>query len=415
MRIYNQFLFGFFVALLISPISFSYPQQSGAPSNEQQMQQMLDMIKGMSKGGGKGKGLDEKTERQLEQLFKGMDQKMDKRRAAETNKEQQHFEAATVGHGTALLQVGAQQYQLTITTCTSWGSESGRFTIEARQPPVKGAGILRIGRGAQGVGTLNFERGRDVYYVEGSQSLLLKGKSLEWKGTALGPPNNSPQPLTVRLTCGKEMVDYGTSPGPKQKAADNVLTLRLGKETHAFEAGHCSTEARRWGNLVVEADVTATGVFRERPAIIFLSKSHPVGSDRQFTNMELLLGQLSAERQTLPPGEVQEQLRKRVEAYQREAMAAVQKKYPPEMFNSVPPEKLPEVLDAQNREMEKVQEQVDAMRYPSARSPGTIMIQGQDISFRGPKFHTNDVRRAPEFRELSGDPELEVTCQKTDE
>ncbi len=376
------------------------------------MQQALDMIKGMSKGSGQGKGMDEKTQKQLENMFKGMGQKMDKRQAAQTKKEQQQFDAATVGHGTALLQIGGKDYQLTMTTCTSWGPESGRFTIEARQPPVKGAGILRIGRGTQGVGTLNFESGRDVYYVEGSQALLLKGKSLEWKGTVLGPPNNSPQPLTIRLTCGEEMVDYAASPELKQTAEDNVLTLRLGKEAYTFEAGYCSAEAKKASNLVMEADVTATGDFRGRPAVILLSKSHPAGSDRQFTNMELLLGELSAEQGILPSGEVQEQLGKRVEAYQREAMTAVQKKYPPEMFNSVPPEKLPEIFEAQGREMDAVQAQVDEMRFPSARSHGTITIQEHTIFFRGPKFHTNDARRAPEFQELSGDPELEITCQK---
>ena len=400
------------VTLLIGAITLGFVESGGAQPQEEKMQNMLDVIKGMSQGGGKGKGLDEKTERQLEQLFKGMDQKKEKRQAVQTKKEQQQLEAATVGHGNALLQVGKQEYQLTMITCTSWGPTSGRFMIEARQPPIKGPGILKISRGAQGVGTLQFEIGRDIYYVEGSQSLLLKGKSLEWKGTALGPPDNSPQPLAVRLTCGAEMKDYAASPGIKQPAANNVLTFQLGKESYAFETGYCSTEARHTGNLVVEADVTATGVFRGRPAIILLSKSHPAGSGRQFINMELLLGKLSAKQRTLPSGELQQQLRKQVAAYQEEAMAAVRKKYPPEMFNSVPPAKLPEVLEAQNREMGAVQKRADEMKFPSARSQGTITVKEEHITFRGPKFHTNDASRAPEFKELSGDPELEVTCKK---
>ncbi len=402
------------MAALLSSMSVSYAERAGKPTQEEQMQQMMDMIKGMSRGDGKGKGLDEKTERQLEQLFKGMGQKMDRRQAAQTKKEQQQFEAETVGHGTALLQVGGKDYQLTMTTCTSWGPESGRFSIEARQPPVKGAGKLRIGRGTQGVGTLSFEKGRDNYYVEGSQALRLKGKSLEWKGTALGAPNNSPQPLTVRLTCGKEMVDYAASLETKQMAADNVLTLRLGEESYPFDAGYCSTEVQNAGNLVVEADVTATGEFRGRPAIIFLSKSHPTGSDRQFTHMELLLGQLSSDQRILPSRNVQKQLGERVEVYQQEAMAAVQKKYPPEIFKSVPPEKLPEILEAQVREMDAVQAQADTMQFPSARSHGTITIQEQSIVFRGPKFHTNDAQEAEEFQELLAEPELTVTCKKTD-
>ena len=87
------------MAVLLSPMNLSYAERAGKSTQEEQMQQMLEMIKGMSQGVGQGKGMDEKTQKQLENMFKDMGQQMDQRQAAQTKKEQEQFEAATVGYG----------------------------------------------------------------------------------------------------------------------------------------------------------------------------------------------------------------------------------------------------------------------------------------------------------------------------
>ena len=143
----------------------------------------------------------------------------------------------------------------------------------------------------------------------------------------------------------------------------------------------------------------ATGTFRGRPAIIFLSKGHAAKEygGEYFQGLDLFLGELSADQRKLPPRQVRGQIQKIGEEYNIKEMTAIQKKYK-EMFKSVPPEKIGEVIEAQSKEMDRLTKKVEAMRYPEASSRGgAITVNGQNVHYRGPKMHTQDVARAAEF------------------
>ena len=443
MNVYKLCRLFLVVVVLVSPMASGYAQGPGGTSNEEQMQQMLDMIKGMSQGSGQGKGMDEKTQKQLENMFKGMGQQMDKRQAAQIQKEQEQFEAATVGHGTAIVEVEGKRYDLTVTKCELWGGGSGKFKIEARQPPAKGSWKLSMGADKTSRVGLTFQAGRRGYWREGggtvdqSSSLVIKDNGLEWNGL-VGEGEN--MPATIQVTCGAEMVNYATPSQSNPASSVNVLTLQMGKEIHTFEAGLCSTEEYRTGNLMVQFEATATGTFRGRPAIILMSKSYPHGSvaaKQTFQDMDLLLGQLTPEQRMLPPLKVMEQLNKKVETFSSTETAAVQKKYQKKIATwqkqfdvempalkkqygkAIPPEKMSalmapfnQLMDAQGKEMDKVQEQAKAMRYPKGRSFGTITVKGQEVHFGGSKLSTQDTHRAPEFKNLPEKTELWVTCGK---
>ena len=235
------------------------------------------------------------------------------------------------------------------------------------------------------------------------------------------------------------MVDYATPSKAQPNLPVNVLTLQTGQETHTFQAEYCSTNEYRDGNLIVEFEATATGTFRGRPAIILLSKSHAAKEygGEYFQNMDLLLGELTPEQRTLSPRKVAEQLRDKVNSFTNREMAAVQKKYEKKIaafqkkFDNempalkkkyganVPQDKVEELMDpfnkmsnAQSAEMNKVQEQAKAMRYPEARSFGAITVTGQEVHFGGSKLSTQDAGRAPEFRNLPEKTELWLTCGK---
>ena len=221
-------------------------------------------------------------------------------------------------------------------------------------------------------------------------------------------------PMKFHLTCGAEELDYEKETKPRPKTPVNILTLALGDESFPFEAGHCSTTEYRTGNLIVEFEATATGMFRGRPAIILLSKSHAAKEygGEYFHKLDLFLGELSADQRSLTSTEVKGQIQKIGQEYSNKEMPAIQKKYK-ELFKSGPPEKIGKVLEAQSKEMDRVAETVEAMRYPSASSGGgTITVRGPDIHYRGPKLATNDAVRAPEFKNLSAIPEVWVTCGK---
>jgi hypothetical protein len=346
----------------------------------------------------------------MENMFKNMSEVGAKQQTAKLKKEQQKFEAATAGHGTAQVVVGGKQYELKMTECKITDRSTGHFTMAARQAPGNDNAELGVGGGHSG-NTIQFSV-KKGFYEAGNPTFQLNGKAMEWEGTVEG--GKGKVPLKFHLTCGAEMVDYATPSKPRPKSSVNNLTLQIGGETFEFDAGHCSTAEYRTGNLIVEFDATATGMFRGRPAIILLSKSHAVVEygGEYFQNLDLFLGELSADQRSLPPREVERQIQQIGQEYSNKEMAAIQKKYK-EMANSVPPEKIGEVIEAQGREMDRVTEKVKTMRYPTATSHyGAITVNGRDIHYRGPKMDTNDAARTPEFKNLSAIPEVWVTCGK---
>ena len=137
------------------------------------------------------------------------------------------------------------------------------------------------------------------------------------------------------------------------------------------------------------------------------------GSAGYFHDLDLLLGELSAEQRRLSPFEVHKQLDKVVETYRQKEHTAHQKKYSKEMFDALPQDKLIETMNASHEEYARFTEKANAMRYPMAESQGgMITINGRDVLFRGPAMSTNDVSSAPEFQDLSSIPEIWVTCNE---
>ena len=394
---------------------------------QQEMQQMMDMLK-------KG-GMDPKQMQQMQDMFKGIQEQGRKQSSKKLKKEQQQFESKTAGHGTAKVEVEGKQYDLKIAKCEITDRNAGLFTIHAQQAPGLDRGDLWVsGGGGPGLrNTVGFSVKRTRYEARENPIFQLNGKALEWEGSVV--KEGKTVPLKFNLTCGAELVDYASPSKPNPKAVVNVLTLQMGKEAHTFEAGLCSTKEYRTGNLIVEFEATATGMFRGRPAMVLLSKSHPAESKGSFQNMDVLLGELTSEQRLLSPLKVQEQLRKKTGIFANTQRAAIKKKYDPKMAayqekfdtempalkekygKQIPPDKMKELMDpfnklsdAQSKEMNEVSKQVKAMRYPAARSFGTITVTGQEIHFGGSKLSTSDATRAPEFKDLPEKTELWVTC-----
>jgi len=397
-------------------------ERGDATSQQQDMKQMMEMLK--------KQGMDEKTQEQMENMFKGMGQKMDKRQAAQTKIEQQQFESATVGHGIAIVEVEGKRYDLTVTKCELWGGGTGKFNIEARQPPVKGAWKLTMGADKRTRVGLTFQAGRKGYWREqaGSpdktSSLRIKENGIQWNGL-VGEGENIP--ATIQVTCGAEMQNYAKPAMSPKNIPPHVLTLSLGDETHPFQIGYCSTKAYRTGNLMVEFDATATGTFRGRPAIILLSKSHSIDDQPgKFEEMTLLLGELTNEQRAFSPWKINQEHNEKINAFSSKANLAIQKKYEKKMAaiqekygKDIPPEKMSEVMDVMNKasdvqgqEMDKVEEQVKAMRFPEARSNGTVSINGKEGLFRGPKFRVLHGKNVSEFKNLEDRPEVQLNCGK---
>ena len=394
--------------LIFGIISNVYADAAGPTAEQQEINRALEMMK--------QQGMDPKQMQQMENMFKNMSEMGAQQKAARASKEQQEFEAATAGYGTARLEVEGKQYELKVTKCEVKDSQKGAFVIKAIQAPGMDKGELSVySDGAKLRSSFDFSMrsATSRYYNVQNPAFEFDGKSLDWQGVV--ESDTGKVPLALNLSCGDEAIYYDKPSRPGPDTPDNTLTLYLGEETFEFEAGRCSLNEYRTGNLMVDFEATAAGTFRGRPAIILLTKSHGVGLEGSgrgyFHNFDLLLGELTAEQRKLSPLDVKKQLTEVVEVYRTRELTAYQNKYSQEMLNALPPEKMMEVLDASQKEMSQFMDRADAMRYPEATSRGgAITINGKNVLFRGPPMDTNDADRAPELRDLSGMPEIWLAC-----
>lgn len=391
--------------LILAGFSVCLPAQAqGTNTDEQELEKVLEMMK--------GQGMDPEQMQQMESLLRNMGEMEAQKKAAQRDKEQRAFEAETAGYGTAKVEVDGRQYELKVTACEVKDSRNGVFRIKARQSPGMDNGDLQIysdGRHLQN--SLAFSAGTAgaKYYGSQNTNFEFDGKALAWQGIVSS--DDVEVPLSLSLRCGKEAVYYDKPSRDRPDTADNVLIFYLGDEAFKFETGLCSLREYRTGNLMVDFEATATGRFRGRPAIVLLTKSHPAEFEGSFHDFDLLLGELSAEQRKLSPFEVQKQLQDAVQSYRNEEIAAYQEKNNKDEWNSLPPDKMIEAMEASHEELSQAMDKADAMTYPEASSDGgAITIDGRDILFRGPAMQSNDADRAPELRNLAAVPEIFVTC-----
>jgi hypothetical protein len=402
MKITRNLSVSMVLILLMGLSGGAYAQRGDPASQQKELQEAMEMMK--------KQGMDAETQKQMEVIFKNMSEQATDQQSAKLKREQQEFKEETAGHGTAQVEVEGKQYELMMTECKITDQKTGRFTISARQAPGNANASLTVnGGGGHAQDTIQFSLANGSYEA-GNPTFQLNGKSMEWQGMVAGIEGDVT--LKFRLTCGAEMVDYVTPSKPNPQSSVNVLTLNMGKETNTFQTGYCSKEEYRTGNLIVEFEAMATGSFRGRPAIIFLSKSHAAAEygGEYFHNLDLFLGELSAEQHNLPPRQVRQQIKNVGQDYNIQEQTAILKKYE-EMLKSAPPEKKGELFEAQNEETKRLNEKVEAMRYPEASSRGgAVTVNGQNVHYRGPKMNTQDAARAAEFQDFSAEPEIWVTC-----
>jgi len=414
MRIAHRLSLTIYFLFLMGFINYVQAEEAGTTAKQQELNQAMEMMK--------KSGMDPEQLQQMENIFKNISDMEAQKKSSKLNAEKQEFEAATAGYGTAQVEVEGKQYALKLQKCEVKDRSAGIFTIHARHAPGADEGELRVrSNGAKFQSYVQFSTKTMTFdtYKSEKPSFTFDGKTLNWEGIVaasnVATSNEEKVPLALNLSCGAEAVYYDKPSRPRTKTPVNVLTLHLGDETHLFEAGHCTTEKYRTGNLMVDFEATATGTFRGRPAIVLLTKSHGVGLEGRhagyFYELDLLLGELSAEQRKLSPLKVQKQLNDVVENYNQKEYAALQKKYSKEMYDNLPPEKLIETMNSSQAEYSRVAEKAKAMHYPKAGSQGgMITINGRDVLFRGPAMSTNDSNRTPEFQDLSSIPEIWVTC-----
>ena len=395
---------------LIAP--FLYIGAAAAQSKEQQeMEQMLEMMK--------ASGVPQQQIDQVENMLKGMVEMEAKQKEAEANKEQEQFASQTVGFGTAVVEAEGRSYQLTVTKCEVRDQSKGVVTILGRQAPgLEGAELSIHSSGNYSASSISFStraKPRKNYHTQKPEFEFGDNK-LSWQGAVQSDSGNE-VPFSLNLECGEEAVFYDTATKATASLSESSAVLYLGDETYQFDAGRCHQEEYRTGNLIVEFEVTATGNFRGRPAVLLMTKSRGApGSEGEgagpFHDFELLLSEVTADQRNLSPLELKPKLRENAESFRNQQMAMHQEKYNEEFWATVAPENFSEAIEKSSSEMDALMEEADAMVVPVALSRGgTISIDGQKAIFRGPAMQSSDADRAPQFNNLDQlEPEAHALC-----
>ena len=201
--------------------------------------------------------------------------------------------------------------------------------------------------------------------------------------------------------------------GPLVPAEAQIAKLSVGGVDTELTVTHCRTEAYEAGAspglLRIEAEITARGTFRGRPAALFLAKA----TNADFENIDLYLTELSAEEQAMPPLPASTHVRNAhgLEWGQREV--ALTQEYNFEEMVEAGLE-MEEIFAKQDELSQRIRElrREGELALPWARVFGAITLDGTSIEFvGGHQTSLNPNEGVPAFDGLEGDVRLVAECR----
>lgn len=190
-----------------------------------------------------------------------------------------------------------------------------------------------------------------------------------------------------------------------ERGEAQTLTLTVGDEATEFTITHCLTEPYEAGaqpGLVrVEAEVTATGVFRGRPAALFLTKV----TDAQFENIDLYLTELSPEQRAMRPLAAYASISGEHTAEWGQRGSELQRRFQQELSREgLTTEQMMAISDEYGEKSSALDDEM-ALALPWARVFGAITVEGSTVAFDGgdqTSVHPRDGNLNPLLSELRG-------------
>lgn len=199
------------------------------------------------------------------------------------------------------------------------------------------------------------------------------------------------------------------STGVALGARANSLSLSVGGEVTELEITHCRTDTYQSGQLQVEAELTAVGAFRGRPATLLMWKI----SDANSEHIDLRLIELAPELRTVSSLAASGQL---ADDYTIE-LGRRQSEMPPgpdpEELAKLPPEemlaKMNAAMENQQKELDAAEAEIDA-KFAHTRSFGVITVTDSTIGFEGSDTRVIRGEQEEEFTNIAG-AAVTVTAQ----
>lgn len=162
----------------------------------------------------------------------------------------------------------------------------------------------------------------------------------------------------------------------------STLSFSVSGKVTELEITHCRTDSYKSGQLLVEAELTAVGTFRGRPATLLMANVSGAASD----HLDLYLIELAPELRTASPLDATNRITMDHSSQlgQREAEASAG--FDPEALAKLPPEEMAVEMEAamkaQREARDAAKAEMDA-QFAKVRSFGDIKVDGSAIEFEG--------------------------------
>jgi hypothetical protein len=188
-----------------------------------------------------------------------------------------------------------------------------------------------------------------------------------------------------------------------------TVSLSVGGEVTEFAVTHCRTDTHLSGQLQVEAELTAVGTFRGRPATLLLSKVSNANSE----NIDLHLIELAPELRTLSSLTASGQITMDYSSELGRREREINTMPDPEELANLPPEeamaRMNAAIDAQVDGLDAIRAQMDA-EFAHTRSFGAILVSGSTIEFEGSDTRVIRGDQVEAFANVAGAP-VRVTAE----
>ncbi|MGB5296939.1 MAG: hypothetical protein WBP34_18505 [Thermoanaerobaculia bacterium] len=189
----------------------------------------------------------------------------------------------------------------------------------------------------------------------------------------------------------------------------STLSFSVSGEVTELEITHCRTDSYKSGQLLVEAELTAVGTFRGRPATLLMAKGS--GSTSDYLDLHLI--EIAPELRTASPLDASNRITMDQvnQLRQREAEASAELDL--EALEKLPPEEMAVEMEAafkaQREGMDAAEAEIDA-QFAKVRSFGDIKVDGSAIAFEGSDTRVIRGENEEAFASIAGQ-ELRVSAK----
>lgn len=173
------------------------------------------------------------------------------------------------------------------------------------------------------------------------------------------------------------------------------MNIRIGDEHAQLDVESCTTSPQRDGNLLVLAEVFASGMFRGSPALIKLSKSHPVGNpDTQFQQMDIWLAERTVDEKGMGVEQILAKRNQETESWYNLEQQRIMQEL--QLDDDMSLDQMNEQMNSQQEAMSALTKEAEARRLKYAISYGEVDISGDILKFESPQLSPTNRGKIPD-------------------